>query len=71
VKALYYLVTFLAALVVLGWAGWEGYLHYEMINNIVAVPHSPTPPTPNCQCGCTETGNCKCQDCDHPALKKN
>lgn len=32
------------------------------------APHLPTPPTPNCQCGCTVTGNCVCKDCDHPAL---
>jgi hypothetical protein len=32
----------------------------------------PLPPDPrlctHCICGCTETGTCKCQDCDHPAL---
>lgn len=33
-------------------------------------PHLPNPPTPNCQCGCTETGKCTCKDCDHPALEK-
>jgi hypothetical protein len=33
-------------------------------------PHLPNPPTPNCQCGCTETGRCMCKDCDHPALEK-
>jgi hypothetical protein len=32
------------------------------------APHSPNPPTPNCQCGCTKTGSCTCKDCDHPAL---
>jgi hypothetical protein len=31
------------------------------------APHLPTPPCPNCQCGCTETGQCTCKDCDHPA----
>src|ERR1700738_1197250 len=34
------------------------------------APHLPTPPCPNCQCGCTETGRCNCQDCAHPALTK-
>jgi hypothetical protein len=33
-------------------------------------PHLPTPPCPNCQCGCTETGKCSCKDCDHPQLEK-
>jgi len=33
-------------------------------------PHLPTPPCPNCQCGCTETGKCNCKDCDHPQLTK-
>lgn len=33
-------------------------------------PHLPTPPTPNCQCGCTVTGKCTCKDCDHPCLVK-
>lgn len=33
-------------------------------------PHSPTPPCPNCQCGCTVTGKCTCKDCDHPQLTK-
>lgn len=32
------------------------------------APHLPNPPTPNCQCGCTRTGNCVCKDCDHPQL---
>ena len=32
------------------------------------VPHLPTPPCPNCQCGCTVTGQCVCKDCDHPLL---
>ncbi len=34
-------------------------------------PHLPTPPTPNCQCGCTVTGKCSCKDCDHPCLDKD
>lgn len=33
------------------------------------IPHSPCPPSPNCQCGCTRTGNCLCKDCDHPKLE--
>ena len=32
------------------------------------MPHLPTPPCPNCQCGCTVTGSCTCKDCDHPQL---
>lgn len=34
-------------------------------------PHLPTPPCPNCQCGCTVTGKCICKDCDHPQLTKS
>ncbi len=34
------------------------------------TPHAPTPPTPNCQCGCTVTGQCTCPDCDHPQLTR-
>lgn len=34
----------------------------------VIMPHAPTPPCPNCQCGCTVTGQCTCRDCDHPQL---
>jgi hypothetical protein len=33
-------------------------------------PHLPTPPCPNCQCGCPQTGKCNCKDCDHPLLVK-
>ena len=32
--------------------------------------HLPTPPNPNCLCGCTQTGNCTCKDCDHPCIVK-
>ena len=39
-----------------------------MIVNTDLKPHLPTPPCPNCQCGCTVTGQCTCKDCDHPAL---
>jgi hypothetical protein len=37
-------------------------------NTKITAPHLPTPPCPNCQCGCTVTGQCTCKDCDHPAL---
>jgi len=38
--------------------------------NKEVAPHLPTPPCPNCQCGCTVTGSCTCKDCDHPQLTK-
>lgn len=36
-KAIYNLVTFLAALVVLSWAGWETYLHWDVITGKAPV----------------------------------
>lgn len=81
-KAIYYTVTFLAALVVLTFAGWEVYLHRNVIAN--AVHHQAAPC--GCNTGCTcPAGKCACNvdescspDCDcaakapccKPAVKK-
>lgn len=82
-KLFYYTVTFLAALVVLTLAGWEVYLHRDVIQNAV---HK----VPATKCGCNDgcacpAGQCKCNvdescspDCDcaakapccTPAIKK-
>jgi hypothetical protein len=48
------LVTFLAALLILTYAGWQVYLHQNMGAN---GPHP-------CTCGCEETGMCVCQNCN-------
>lgn len=74
-KALYNLVTFLAAVVILTWAGWQTYLHWD-----IPVAKKPAAclcckhcacgktdckgaccPDKKCcnDCGCTEAGCCK------------
>jgi len=77
-KAIYYLVTFLAAVVVLGLAGLLGYKHYQAgdFNSFLppaccskACP-APAAKKRHCQCGCTDGGTCTCKDCDHPKLSK-
>lgn len=76
-KAIYNLVTFLAAVAILGFAGWEGYQHYHAGNFNGFLPAAccakacPCPATPTkCQCGCTTGTPCTCKDCDHPKLSK-
>lgn len=68
-KAIYNLVTFLAALVVLAWAGWETYLHWDVITGKAPmVWHH----------GKTAHKECKCENCpedqgkrqQHPPDKK-
>lgn len=51
-KMVYNVVTFLAAVIVLGWASWETYLHVGFYTKAAA--------TCPCDCGCKETGTCKC-----------
>lgn len=60
-KAIYNLVTFLAALVVLAWAGWETYLHWDVITGKAPMVwhHGKLAPHHK-KCCCKE---CKCENC--------
>lgn len=66
-KGIYYTVTFLAALVVLGFASYEGYVHRHCIANAVKgvvqpaknCDHKGCCPAAN-KCGCV---NCVCENC--------
>ena len=62
-KALYNLVTFLAAVVVLGWASWCTYTHWDLLVNksVVVKPIPVCPCCKNCKCGKTD---CKGACCD-------
>jgi hypothetical protein len=78
-RFIYYTVTFLAALVILAYAGWQTYLHRNVILNAVpnvnfGKPDAPKPKPHNpikCKdctctdCKCTE-GKCCCAKCECP-----
>ncbi len=67
-KAIYNLVTFVAALVVLSWAVWETYLHVGFVMKPAACACKCGCPTTTCtcgdtcgcKCGCGQTGACNC-----------
>jgi hypothetical protein len=68
-KAIYYTVTFLAALVVLAFAGWQAYLHKDVIvGNVPGIVGKKCGCNADCKCTKAE---CKCSaenscspDCD-------
>jgi hypothetical protein len=57
-KAIHGIITFLAALVVLAFAGWQTYLHWDMVTG----KHTMS------KCACV--ADCKCVKCDCKAGKK-
>lgn len=64
-KAIYNLVTFLAAVVVLAWAGWQTYLHWDVLTKQVMVPPVAAKCKPccgNCKCGKTDCAGACCAD---------
>jgi len=75
-KALYNFVTFLAAVVILGWAGWCVYTHWDILVKQVTKPAHCKPCCAECTCN---KANCKtvdgkkcCADCgcDQPGCCK-
>ena len=58
-KAIYYLVTFVAASLVIAYAGWETYLHWPILVGPGMV-HSQPADCMGCSCGCKESGVCDC-----------
>lgn len=63
-KAFYNFITFMAALVVLGWAGWEVYLHVGMFTAPAAVKAGACAcKACVCKCGCDKGGKCECKKC--------
>lgn len=78
-KAIYYTVTFLAALVVLTFAGWQAYVHKDVIVNTVqqkcGCSADCTCPSGKCACNaetsCTPDCDCAAKaPCCKPAVKK-
>ncbi len=67
-KALYNVVTFLAAVVILSWAGWQTYLHWDILMNKAAVHHAKPIPVPcktcckHCICGKADCKGACCAD---------
>ncbi len=71
-KSLYYTVTFLAALMVLAYTGFQTYLHWPLVvqtlHKVMPPPKhakdgSCCEPKPKCVCGCkcdSKDGKCKC-----------
>jgi hypothetical protein len=64
-KSIHNVVTFLAAVVVLSWAGWQTYLHWDIIMKKVAVTPVATKCKPccnNCKCGKVDCAGACCAD---------
>jgi hypothetical protein len=69
-KCLYYTATFLAALIVIAWCGFETYLHWGVITSGKAATMTPhwhhghKAKGHPCTCGCDQTGQCTCPNCN-------
>lgn len=72
---MYYLVTFLAACVILGFAGWQAYLHRQPImnyfnnqfQNVKQLKNAKAETPGNCtcvNCECCQCDNCTCDNCE-------
>lgn len=63
-KAIHNTVTFLAAIVVLSWAGWQTYLHWDiLLNKAVVVPQTRQQHPPAKKCPCCNHCTCGKTDC--------
>jgi len=64
-KAIHNTVTFLAAVVVLTWAGWQTYLHWDILMNkanVAVTPAKKCPCCTHCTCGKTDCKGACCAD---------